>query len=57
MLYVYDVGWKPAEPTEARKPLEPAWVWNPDELDVTTNWKRQYTPMLRMLAAAFCHMG
>ncbi|XP_031664175.1 flotillin-2a-like isoform X1 [Oncorhynchus kisutch] len=27
-----DVGWAPSEPTGARKPLEPARVWNPDEL-------------------------
>ena len=28
----HDVGWAPAEPTEARRPLEPAKAWKPDKL-------------------------
>jgi hypothetical protein len=27
----HDVGWELANPTEARKPLEPAKTWKPDE--------------------------
>jgi hypothetical protein len=44
--------------------LEPVRVWKPDELTIGDDPEpvspyqpeRQYSPMLRMLAAAFCHM-